>query len=104
MEEADELGMQFVKGKTELETKDDVGNLGFRILAKHRVTETQYLEDVLPLGKLPQAQETQPRGWRRAAANFVRLEHQQARSAKCDQLIHLGHKLLQNNLSKPAVG
>jgi hypothetical protein len=68
------------------------------------VTETQYLEDVLPLEKLPQAQETQPRGWHSAAAKFVRLEHQQARSAKCDQSVHLGHKLLQNNLSKPAVG
>ncbi len=49
IEEEDALGMQFAKGKTELETKRRRWNLGFRILAKHRVTETQYLEDVLPL-------------------------------------------------------
>ncbi len=104
IEEADALRVQFAKGKNRAGNKRRRWNLGFRILAQHRVTETQYLADVLPLAKLPQEQETQPRGWRSAAANVVRREHQQARSAKCDQSIHLGHKLLQNNLSKPAVG
>ncbi len=106
IEEEDALRVQFAKGKNRAGNKRRRWNLGFRISAKHRVTETQYLEDVLPLAKLPQEQETQPRGWRSAAANVVRREHQQARSAKCDQSInqsiHLGHKLLQNNLSKPA--